>query len=170
MLFTCGYRDSNQALFTFELCNWSHTSLRDRESILKLTVRQWILTPAAAENPLGAQRWSRKHFLIQIFWQEPCGTPSNDSKVCYPTLLKENRYRVRGKCDYNCSEEPFLLCWRSIHFFFFFIFSSLPRLLLMSFKFSTQLVFTAAKCPTKPADFWESASVEQLGSLSWCHF
>lgn len=37
----------------------------------------------------------------------------------------------------------------------------------MLFKFSTQLVITAAKCPTKPADFSESSLVEQLVSPFW---
>lgn len=38
--------------------------------------------------------------------------------------------------------------------------AALPRLLLMQFRFSTQLVFTATNCPTKPTDVSESSLVD----------
>lgn len=111
----------------------------------------------------SSRSWKRKHFLMQILWQEPCGIPSSNSQVYYQVLLQEKRNG--DKCSYNSSED-FFFCvasWRP--FPFSFVSPTSPVIL---FKFSTQPVFTAAKCPTKPAEFSEPAQIELLVSSFLC--
>lgn len=46
---------------------------------------------------------------ISLFWQDVGGTPANNTTEYYSTLLKENRYGTRGRCDYDSSEASFFI-------------------------------------------------------------
>lgn len=126
-------------------------------------VQQFLLTPAVPENPLGAQPWGKKNTFscpdLEVLWRDSHRAPARVLQVYYPTLLKENRYRVRGNAITTPQKSHFIVLEIIL---LFFLIPSPPHFLLMLFKFSTQLVFMGAKCPTKPGKFSESVSVEKL--------
>lgn len=82
---------------------------------MTLTVQWWLLTPAAPENRLRAEKKNNFLILAGALWDS---IQQFQFQVYYPTLLKENRYRMRGKYYYNSSEASFLLHWSSFHVFF----------------------------------------------------
>lgn len=151
---------STGLFYIFDRMNWVTMSFRYRSVNYKV-VQQFLLTPAVPENPLGAQPWKKKTFScpdLEVLWRDSHRAPARVLQVYYPTLLKENRYRVRGNAIKTPQKSHFIV----LEIILLFFSSSLLHFLLMLFKFSTQLVFMGAKCPTKPGKFSESVSVEKL--------
>lgn len=125
----------------------------------------WLLTPAAPENPLS---WKKKAFSYPDRLAETLRVSIQLFQSILPNTLTGKQIQRVHREWANVITTP-----QKTHFYWVggrstYFFSSLPQLLFMLFQFSTQLVFTAAKCPTKPDDF--SASLDQLVSPLGCLF
>lgn len=119
-------------------------------------------SPWKSSRSSALEKKKKKNIFLSRSWSTLARFPQG-SRQSTPSILsnppKRKQIQSEGQCDYNSSEKPFYCVGNHSAFFFS---SSLLHVLLMLFKFSTQLVFMGAKCPTKPGKFSESVSVEKL--------
>lgn len=119
---------STGLFYIFDRMNWVTMSFRYRSVNYKV-VQQFLLTPAVPENPLGAQPWEKKKKAFSfpdlgVLWRDSHRAPARVLQVYYPTLLKENRYRVRGNAITTPQKSHFIVL--EIILLFFLIPSSFP--------------------------------------------
>lgn len=148
---------STGLFYVFDRMNWVMMSFRYRS--VNYNSFFWLQQSLKILSELSPGK--KKTFScpdLEVLWRDSHRAPARVLQVYYPTLLKENRYRVRGNAIKTPQKSHFIV----LEIILLFFSSSLLHFLLMLFKFSTQLVFMGAKCPTKPGKFSESVSVEKL--------
>lgn len=135
-------------------------SLREKQSTIKLTVQQLLSTPGAPESRLRAKKKAFPYAdtLAGALWDS-----IQQFRIILPSTLTGKQKRAMRL---QLLRRPiFIVLYCGDHSTSLFISPSSPVIL---FKFSAQLVFTAAKRPTKPAEFSEPAQMELLVSSSLC--